>query len=110
MAVVIVNYQSYDELHGCLASIERACGGASVVVIDHSSNAEAADALSERFPDVQLRRVASNDGFAAGVLRLQVGQHVAVCLRLIGRHLYLPGLVHERRQVEALVTREAHGR
>ncbi len=67
MAVVIVNYQSYDELHGCLASIERGCGGASVVVIDHSSNAEAADVLSERFPDVQLRRVASNDGFAAGV-------------------------------------------
>ena len=67
MAVVIVNYQSYDELHGCLASVERGCGGASVVVVDHSSRPEAADLLSEQFPSVQLRRVASNDGFAAGV-------------------------------------------
>ena len=43
MAVVIVNYQSYDELHGCLASVERGCGSASVVVIDHSSRPEAAE-------------------------------------------------------------------
>jgi GT2 family glycosyltransferase len=67
VAVVIVNYQSYDELHLCLASVDRACASASVVVVDHESKPEAADLLSERFPDVQLQRVASNDGFAAGV-------------------------------------------
>jgi GT2 family glycosyltransferase len=67
VAVVIVNYQSYDELHGCLSSIERACGSVSVVVVDHASRRDAADRLSQGFPNVQLRRVASNDGFAAGV-------------------------------------------
>jgi GT2 family glycosyltransferase len=67
VAVVIVNYQSYDELHGCLSSIERACGSVSVVVVDHASRRDAADRLSQGFPNVELRRVASNDGFAAGV-------------------------------------------
>jgi GT2 family glycosyltransferase len=67
VAVVIVNYQSYEELHGCLSSIDRACGSVSVVVVDHASRRDAADLLSERFPNVQLQRVAGNDGFAAGV-------------------------------------------
>ncbi len=43
--------------HGCLASIERACGSVSVVVVDHESRRDAADLLSERFPDIQLQRV-----------------------------------------------------
>jgi GT2 family glycosyltransferase len=67
VAVVIVNYQSYEELHRCLASIDRACGSVSVVVVDHESNRTAADLLARRFPNVQLQRVPGNDGFAAGV-------------------------------------------
>jgi hypothetical protein len=67
LAVVIVNYQSYDELHSCLASIERTCGDASVVVVDHESDRTAADRLLARFPWIQLLRMAGNDGFAAGV-------------------------------------------
>jgi GT2 family glycosyltransferase len=69
VAVVIVNYQSYDELHSCLASIDSACKGASVVVIDHDSVPANADLLHQRFPSAQLHRVAGNDGFAAGVNR-----------------------------------------
>ena len=67
VAVVIVNYQSYDELNGCLESIDRACGSVSVVVVDHESNSDAADLLSQRFPEILLRRVEGNDGFAVGV-------------------------------------------
>jgi GT2 family glycosyltransferase len=67
VAVVIVNYQSYEELHRCLASIDRACGTVSVAVVDHESDAGAADLLEQRFPDVDLQRVAGNPGFAAGV-------------------------------------------
>jgi len=67
VAVVIVNYQSYEELHGCLTSIEQACGSAAVVIVDHESRQDEADRLTARFPDVQLLRVAGNDGFAAGV-------------------------------------------
>ena len=43
VAVVIVNYQSYDELHACLASVEQLCGAVSVVVVDHATNETAAD-------------------------------------------------------------------
>jgi GT2 family glycosyltransferase len=67
VAVVIVNYQSYDELHGCLASIDRACGSVAVAVVDHESNAPAADLLQQQFPDVDVHRAAGNPGFAAGV-------------------------------------------
>jgi len=67
VAVVIVNYQSYEELHRCLTSIERACGSAAVVVVDHESRKDEADRLFQRFPEVELLRVAGNEGFAAGV-------------------------------------------
>jgi GT2 family glycosyltransferase len=69
VAVVIVNYQSYDELHSCLASVEQLCGAVSVVVVDHATNEAAADRLSERFPDVRVIRKPGNDGFAVGVNR-----------------------------------------
>lgn len=67
MAVVIVNYQSYDELDACLKSVERGCARASVVVVDHESQPHAADLLSRSFPHVQIIRNGSNDGFAVGV-------------------------------------------
>lgn len=67
VSVVIVNYQSYEELHACLGSLEQVCGPVSVVVVDHDSDARAADELSRRFPDIRLLRQSGNDGFAAGV-------------------------------------------
>jgi GT2 family glycosyltransferase len=67
VAVVIVNYQSYDELHACLDSLDQACGAMSVVVVDHDSRREAADALHHKYPGVQLLRKDCNDGFAVGI-------------------------------------------
>ena len=67
VAVVIVNYQSYDELHTCLASVGELRCAVSVVVVDHASDPVAAARLAERFPDVQLIRQPGNEGFAAGV-------------------------------------------
>jgi GT2 family glycosyltransferase len=67
VAVVIVNYQSYDELHGCLASIQRTSEAASVAVVDHDSDPPAADILRARFPEVELIRERENGGFATGV-------------------------------------------
>jgi hypothetical protein len=68
-AVVIVNYQSYHELRACLASLRDASGDHVVVVVDHESDAAAAHAIREEFPDVRLLPVAGNEGFAAGVNR-----------------------------------------
>ncbi len=67
VAVVIVNYQSYDELHACLASLDQACGAMSIVVVDHDSDRAAADAISRTFPHVRVERKSANDGFAAGI-------------------------------------------
>ncbi len=68
LSVVIVNFQSYEELRACLASLKKA-GDPPVVVVDHASDAEAADAVSRAFPRVRFLRTSSNEGFAAGVNR-----------------------------------------
>jgi GT2 family glycosyltransferase len=68
-AIVIVNYQSYGDLQACLASLGPANDDVPVVVVDHSSNPRAADAVAGAFPHVRLLRVDANEGFAAGVNR-----------------------------------------
>jgi GT2 family glycosyltransferase len=67
VTAVIVNYQSYGELQSCLASLDRACEAIYVVVVDHASDAAAADAITTAFPAVRLLRLADNKGFAAGI-------------------------------------------
>jgi GT2 family glycosyltransferase len=67
LAVVIVNYQAYEELTNCLRSLEDIAEPVAVVVIDHASDAGAADALGRQFPDVRLVRLKANEGFAAGI-------------------------------------------
>ncbi len=69
VAVVIVNYQSYEDLEDCLASLGASDPRISICVVDHASKREAADRIAQAFPHVQLLRQASNDGFAAGVNR-----------------------------------------
>ena len=67
VTAIIVNYQSYDELQSCLASLDRACESLHVIVVDHASEPTAADAIATAFPAVRLLRRADNQGFAAGI-------------------------------------------
>jgi len=70
VAVVVVNYQSYPELCECLSALTADTGAcAEIVVIDHESDAAAADAVAAAFPAVRLVRLPDNHGFAAGVNR-----------------------------------------
>lgn len=69
IAVVVVNYQSYDELGDCLAALSKAADETTVVVVDHDGDPAAADALHARYPFAQIHRVPANEGFAAGVNR-----------------------------------------
>ena len=82
VSVLIVNYHAYDELSGCLESLE-ACGARDVeiVVVDHASRAAALKVLAQRFPEVHWRACESNPGFAAGVNRAAEGA--------LGRYLLL---------------------
>ncbi len=68
-SLVVVAYNCWDEVDGCLRSLEESGDLAAierVVVVDNASAAPAADALRARFPGVVWVRRARNDGFAAG--------------------------------------------
>ncbi|CAN5461078.1 glycosyltransferase family 2 protein [soil metagenome] len=69
VAVVIVNYQTYAELHACLASLGPPRDEFAFVVVDHSTTPRAADDIGAAFPHIHLLRVDANEGFAAGVNR-----------------------------------------
>ena len=69
VAIVIVNYRSYPELHGCLASLERGTAAVQTIVVDQQSDPAGAASIAERFPHVLLVRMDRNTGFAAGVNR-----------------------------------------
>lgn len=69
VAVVIVNFQSYAELHACLRSLTPEPADVAIVVVDHATTAAAADEIGAAFPRVHLLRVEANEGFAAGVNR-----------------------------------------
>ena len=65
--IVVVSYNACADLEACLASIRAAPPGRphAIVVVDNASRDGSADAVAERWPDVQLIRNARNLGFAA---------------------------------------------
>jgi GT2 family glycosyltransferase len=66
--LIIVNYQSYEELRRCLESLEPSQSWfARATVIDHESDLEAAAQIAARFPWVNLIERSTNEGFATGV-------------------------------------------
>ena len=67
VTVILVNYRSYQELQGCLASLERSRAPVEAVVIDQASDRAAADHIRAHFPSVNLVPLEQNTGFAAGV-------------------------------------------
>ena len=69
VAVVIVNYQSYEDLQDCLASLGPPAPAVTICIVDHASRREAADDIERAFPHAHLLRQQTNDGFAAGVNR-----------------------------------------
>jgi hypothetical protein len=70
LAVVIVNYRTYDDLARCLRSLEQHLDvPAEIVVVDHESDPVQLAGIAEAFPLVRLLPSADNLGFAAGVNR-----------------------------------------
>jgi GT2 family glycosyltransferase len=67
VGVVIVNYQSYEDLRRCLGALAGQAG--TLVVVDHEPTQDSADAIGRDFSWVRLVRVATNEGFASGVNR-----------------------------------------
>lgn len=66
-SVVIVTYNSRDDIAGCLEALSALDGPRpEIIVVDNASTDSTADLVAERFPSVRLVRSASNLGFGGG--------------------------------------------
>lgn len=69
IAIILVAYNSRDDLAECLAGMDRWAGGGvvvRVVVVDCASTDGSADLVRDRFPHVELIEPGKNLGFAGG--------------------------------------------
>jgi GT2 family glycosyltransferase len=68
ISVIVVSWNTRDELHTCLESVLAGLRGVSgeVIVVDNASADGSADMVEASFPEVHLVRNAQNLGFAAG--------------------------------------------
>lgn len=67
LSVIIVNYNSTEDLRACLASIDRETAGIGfeVIVVDNASSGDGLDSVRASFPRVRFITNAVNRGFAA---------------------------------------------
>lgn len=71
--IIVLNYQGGEHVLRCLESLEALDWPAEslqVVVVDNASTDGSADAIEQRFPEVDLRRRATNTGFPANNVAL----------------------------------------
>jgi len=68
MGVAVVNYNTRDHLHACLASV-TAAGAREVVVVDNGSTDGSAEMVRRDFAGVLLHVDHSNPGYGAGANR-----------------------------------------
>ena len=69
VSVCIVNWNTRDLLHNCLASIERHTHGGprvEVIVVDNASSDDSVEMMRTGFPDVRVVASRQNLGFARG--------------------------------------------
>lgn len=69
VALVIVSYNSRDDLRPCLDSVLASDDSAvnrRVIVVDNASADDSADFVEQHYPDVDLVRLHTNVGFAGG--------------------------------------------
>lgn len=70
LSVVVVNWNSREDLAECLLSLrEQTHRDLEVIVVDNGSHDGSADLVAERFPEVVLLRETENLGFAEGCNR-----------------------------------------
>jgi N-acetylglucosaminyl-diphospho-decaprenol L-rhamnosyltransferase len=67
VAIIIVNYKTYDELSACLDSLGASGSLFDVIVIDHESSPADLARVATRHPHARTVPTAGNPGFSAGV-------------------------------------------
>jgi GT2 family glycosyltransferase len=73
IAVAIVNYNTREDLHACLDSVQAA-GAAEVIVLDNASSDGSAALVQEKFPGVSLWVNQANTGYGSAA-----NQAIALC-------------------------------
>lgn len=66
-AVIVLNWNGYDDTFECLASLEKLdYGNYKIVLVDNGSDNEEGKRLKQSFPEVHLIQNKSNRGFTGG--------------------------------------------
>ncbi|HYC78880.1 MAG TPA: glycosyltransferase family 2 protein, partial [Planctomycetota bacterium] len=83
LSVVVLSWNTKDDLRTCLDALRRGRGGLTVevVCIDNASSDGSADMTAAEFPEVRLVRNAENVGYARGVNQgLRAARGYRICL------------------------------
>jgi len=69
LSVIVVTYNSAEDILECLGSIYREMSDIEVIVTDNNSQDKTVELVRSKFPDVIVISMGNNLGFAAGVNR-----------------------------------------
>lgn len=66
LSIVIVNYNTRDDLHACLLALDPFTAPAEIIVVDNGSTDGSAEMIESEFPDVVLLAPGQNLWFCGG--------------------------------------------
>lgn len=66
LSIVIVSFNTRELTRNCLASLQRHCPMAEVIVVDNASHDGSAEMIRDEFPSARLIELPENRGFAGG--------------------------------------------
>jgi len=70
VSILVLSWNTRELTLACLESLENVAIAHEVLVLDNASEDGSADAIADRFPDVELVRESHNQGYAIGNNRL----------------------------------------
>lgn len=66
IAVILVDYNGYEDTIECIESIEKSTVQSQIVIVDNASKENEAKEIMNEFPEVKAIRAETNGGFSAG--------------------------------------------
>lgn len=85
VAIIVLNFQRYEETRGCLESLRSLRHPATVYWVDNASSENAAKALARDYPEATCLPLPHNEGYAGGMnhgIRAALADDATHCLLL----------------------------